>query len=136
MAILKSRSRDMKSHTLPVISHPVPATFTINPPTYYDIPLETTSTKKLGLRGWIKSRSRSFWIVAALSLLLIVGLAISLPLFFRKRHVSSLAVQSPETNQTQTQNPENIVPHSFLIDIATAEDEDTRAAVNTSESTF
>ena len=116
----------MKSDNRPIISHPVPTTFNPNPPAYYDIPLEKTS-KKLGLRGWINSRSRLFWVVAVLSLLLIVGLAISLPLFFLTRHVPSLAVQTPD--QTETQNADMKVPHSFLIDIATAEDEKTREAV-------
>lgn len=136
--ILKARSRDMKSDTRPVISPPVPTTFTPNPPAYYDISLETASAKKIGLRGWIKSRSRLFWVVAALSLLLIAGLAVSLPLFFRTRHVPSLTVQSPESsqNQTQPQKPADKVPHSFLIDINTAEDEETRAAVNTSKYSF
>jgi hypothetical protein len=128
----------MKSDTRPVISHPVPTTFTPNPLEYYDTSLEMTSAKKIGLRGWIKSRSRPFWVVVALSLFLIAGLAASLPVYFRTRHIPSLAVQSPEPsqNQTQPQNPGNTVLHSFLIDITTAEDEATRLAVNASKYPF
>jgi hypothetical protein len=134
MSILKSPSGDMKSHTLPFISYPVPRTFRPNPPAYDDIPLDATSTKKLGFRGWIKTRSRLFWVVTTLSLLLVAGLAVSLPLFFHTRNAPSLTVQSPDASQNP--NPSNNhVSHSFLIDIITAEDEETRAAVSTSGST-
>jgi hypothetical protein len=150
MGFLSDRFRSLTSDTRPSISHPRPTPFTPNPPPFErpNTPEWKTFGKKRGIRGWMKERSRVFWIVLVLSLLLIVGVSTTLPLFFLTHHSQShsLQIQESATNQLQgttsqskmpplqvqgttSQAQGTVIDHSFLVDIETAEDEPTRAAV-------
>ena len=120
-----------KAPNNPIISHPTPGTFTPNSPERYTDPLNTYSTKRTGLKGWIKSRSRLFWVILAFSVLLVVGLTISLPLFFLTKPRPSQPFQILFQSLPQGSDQVTVVPHSFLVDINTADDEPTRVAVNT-----
>jgi hypothetical protein len=154
MGFLSNWLTSLTSDTRPSISHPRPTPFTPNPQPFErpDTPERKTFGKKRGIRGWMKERSRVFWIVLVLSLLLIVGVGTALPLFFLTRHPQSHVLQTQEsaTNQLQgTTSQSGMLPlqlegitsqaqgttidHSFLVDVETAEDEPTRAAVITLE---
>lgn len=70
---------------------------------------------------WIKSKSRRFWIIAGLSLLLIVIIAVVLPLYFVTRsHDRSSGAQNYRMDS---------ISRSVLVDIMSSDDEATRARV-------
>jgi hypothetical protein len=73
------------------------------------------STQK---RGLSVSKSRRFWLVVGLSLLLIVIVAIVFPLYFvRRSHDQSTGAQADH------------ISNSYLVDIKSSEDESIRAMV-------
>ena len=76
----------------------------------------------------MKSRSRRFWILIGAITLLISILIIALPIYFVTLQHKNESIVSP-TVTPGVQKTSDIVPNSFLVDVATAEDEDTRAAV-------
>lgn len=135
MGFLSDRLTPLASDTRPSISRPLPTPFTPNPTPFErpDTPESKTFGKKRGLRGWMKERSRVFWIVLVLSLLLLAGVGTTVPLFLLRHHPET---QTLQTQDAATSPPEmktsqgTTIDHSFLVDIDTAEDEPTRAAVS------
>lgn len=81
--------------------------------------------KRKGRRGWLKSRSRRFWILIGAAGVAILILAVYLPLFFHMRR-QTVSVTGPLAQRWSA----DVIPNSYLIDIDTSEDEDTRVAVD------
>jgi hypothetical protein len=127
--VMKNWMAFVTSDGRPSISTPRPQRFTPNPVTYArpDSPDWALPAKKRGFRGWVRSNSRLFWIVLGLCLVFIAGTATVLSLFLKMHHSPIPAIQNPETPAVPTDK--RTIPHSFLVDVDTAEDEDTRAAV-------
>ena len=131
MGILKDRIVFIASEARPSISHPCPTPFTPNPPLYERpvTPDWTTLGKESGFRRWINSKSRLFWVALGLSFLLIVGVATAVPLYLITHKTPSPPVlQVSQASQSPT-TQDRAIAHSYLVDIQTAEDEPTRAAV-------
>ena len=82
------------------------------------------------MRGWIQSKSRLYWVVIAASVILIAGVATVLPVFVLTHHArNTIAAQYQNVSNHQMAQA-NKVTQSFLVDINSAEDEPTRAAVH------
>lgn len=74
-------------------------------------------SKMQRLKEWRKSRSRRFWILLGSGLTAVVLLVIFLPYFLTRPEPASLPVRP------------GVIPHSYMVDIKSANDEETRLTV-------
>src|SRR5579859_5864423 len=94
-----------------------------DPQPYSDEPLHSSAmysskgSRMHRLKEWRKSRSRRFWILVGSCVLSVLLLIIFLPYFLTRPEPASL----PERP--------GVIPHSYMVDIKSANDEETRLAV-------
>jgi hypothetical protein len=119
----KLRKQNSKSKST---SEPKPseqAGFPPSPDTYVpeeQWPDNLKSHPKSGVIGWISSRSKLFWILFGASFLIVVVVAIVPTVILTRLH----SVSSDPPTLT------NVIPHSFMVDIESSPDDNTRAAVH------
>lgn len=90
--------------------------------------------RRRSLTEWIATRSRKFWLIVVLSTILVLVLGIILGIYLLVHpHSTSTAQTIPPGEHIKPPEQKNVnsrdLTHSFLVDLNTAEDEPTRAAV-------
>jgi hypothetical protein len=78
------------------------------------------SPRKSGVIGWIASRSKLFWILFGAIFLIVVVVAIVPTVILTRLH--SVPLDPPTLT--------NVIPHSFMVDIKSSPEDNTRAAVH------
>ena len=119
----KLRKQNSKSKSTSEPKHFEEAEFPPSPDTYVpeeQWPDNLKSPRKSGVIGWIASRSKLFWILFGVIFLIVVIVAIVPTVILTRLH------SVPSDPPTLT----NVIPHSFMVDIKSSQEENTRAAVH------
>jgi hypothetical protein len=119
----KLRKQNSKSKSTSEPKHFEEAEFPPSPETYVpeeQLPDDLKSTRKPGVKGWIASRSKLFWVLFGAIFLIVVVVAI----------VPTIILTRPHSVPADPPSLTNVVPHSFMVDIKSSPDENTRAAVH------
>jgi hypothetical protein len=94
---------------------------------YCDGPQNKSATDSMGFsksprfKEWRRSRSRRFWILVGAAVMAALLLVICLPYFLTRPEPSTLPMRP------------GVIPHSYLVDIKSADDEETRLSVLATE---